>query len=272
MNKIVYTDDQNKIFYKMTDCGLAPMADALKIQISSSNVYNEMPFENRLIELLTAYDDALTARRSETLIRQAKLKSKMSFDDLTLSSERGFTPDTKKYIASLSWTYPGKVSNITVLGASGSGKTSLLCGIGYHCINQGMTVRYYKANQLLNDLLSNSVYKVRSLKSIIRRCKVLIIDDLGMNKASDEATNIFYDLLDERLNELPVLIGSQVNEEGLRACFTGKAQSDGIIRRLFHHSINIVLKGDPESAEASLHNMVLEEPTQTSSDEEAPHD
>ncbi len=135
-----------------------------------------------------------------------------------------------------------------------------------------MTVRYYKANQLLNDLLSNSVYKVRSLKSIIRRWKVLIIDDLGMNKASDEATNIFYDLLDERLNELPVLIGYQVNEEGLRACFTGKAQSDGIIRRLFHHSINVVLKGDPESAEASLHNMVLEEPTQTSSDKEVPHD
>ena len=75
--------------------GSKEAADALKIQICSSNVYNEMPFENRLIELLTAYDDALTARRSETLIRQAKLKSKMSFDDLTLSSERGFTPDTK---------------------------------------------------------------------------------------------------------------------------------------------------------------------------------
>ncbi len=115
--------------------GSKEAADALKIQICSSNVYNEMPFENRLIELLTAYDDALTARRSETLIRQAKLKSKMSFDDLTLSSERGFTPDTKKYIASIIWTYPGKVSNITVLGASSSGKNSLLCGIGYHCIN-----------------------------------------------------------------------------------------------------------------------------------------
>lgn len=76
--------------------GSKEAVDALKIQICSSNVYNEMPFENRLIELLTAYDDALTARRSETLIRQAKLKSKMSFDDLTLRSERGFTPDTKK--------------------------------------------------------------------------------------------------------------------------------------------------------------------------------
>lgn len=104
-------------------------------------------------------------------------------------------------------------------------------------------------------MLTDSIYKLRSLKSIIRHCQILIIDDVGMNKASEEASNVFYDLLDERVDELPVIIGSQVNEEGLKACFTGKAQADGILRRLFQKSINIILKGDPEDAEANNHGM-----------------
>lgn len=255
MNNDCYTKEQKKLFYMMSDCGLSAMSDAYKIQIDNSNVYSELSFDTRLTELLTAYNDALNTARTATLLRQAKLKSKLSFSDITVNSERGFDTEIARRISSLEWTRPGKISNITVLGASGSGKTSLLCGIGHHCISNGLSVRYYKAGALLKDLLSDSIYKVRSLKSIIRHCQVLIIDDVGMNKASEEASNVFYDLLDERVDEMPVIIGSQVNEEGLKACFTGKAQADGILRRLFQKSINIILKGDPEEAEANNHGL-----------------
>jgi DNA replication protein DnaC len=259
MNTECFTEEQKKLFYKLSDCGLAPISDALKIQIENSNIYNDLSFEERLAELITAYDDALTSQRTAALLKQSKLKSKLSFNDITVSNERGFNSDLARRISSLGWTRPGKISNITVLGASGTGKTTLLCGIGHHCICHGLSVRYYKAGQLLKDLLDSSLYKVRSLKSTIRRSKIIIIDDLGMNKASDEASNVFYDLLDERVNELPVIVGSQVNEEGLRACFTGKAQADGILRRLFQNSTNIVLKGDPEDAEAREHGIIEQE-------------
>ena len=259
MNTICFTDEQKKLFYKLSDWGLASMSEALKIQIENSNIYSSLSFEERFAELIQAYDDTLTAQKTETLLKRSKLKSKQSFNEITVSNERGFTSDMAKWISSLSWTHPGRISNITVLGASGTGKTTLLCGIGHHCISHGLSVRYYKAGQLLRDLLDSSIHKIRILKSNIRHSQIIIIDDLGMNKASDEASNALYDLLDERVNELPVIVGSQVNEEGLRACFTGKAQTDGILRRLFQNSINIILKGDPEEVEIKKHGVALQE-------------
>jgi DNA replication protein DnaC len=94
----------------------------------------------------------------------------------------------------------------------GSGKTHLAICIANHLLHQRhFEVRYIKAADILMEVKSTynrtSKEDEEDVLSRLLNTRVLIIDDLGVNKATEWSDEMFWAIFDRRLeNKLPVIV------------------------------------------------------------------
>lgn len=83
--------------------------------------------------------------------------------------------------------------NIAFIGPSGTGKTHLSIAIGINAISQGYSVLFTTVNQMLDEL-----YMARADNSVTKKLRkyinpdLLILDELGLNKLSQNNIDDFY--------------------------------------------------------------------------------
>jgi DNA replication protein DnaC len=94
----------------------------------------------------------------------------------------------------------------------GSGKTHLAICIANHLLHQRhLDLRYIKAAGILMEVRSTYNHTAKddeeSVMNRILNTKVLVIDDLGVNKATEWSDEIFWSIFDRRIeNHLPVIV------------------------------------------------------------------
>lgn len=122
----------------------------------------------------------------------------------------------------------------------GSGKTRLACSVGNALINEyGLQIRFTTTLNLLEAIKDtynkNSENTERKIGDELKRSEVLIIDDIGTEKASEWVNSIFLSLLDYRIsNNKPTIFTSNVAIEKLRL-------DDRIVDRIYKMAIEINL-------------------------------
>ena len=91
---------------------------------------------------------------------------------------------------------------LVMVGQVGSGRTHLLSAIGHECLNKGKRVRYEVAADLVDGLRSASFQEGREvydhLINIYRTVPVLLLDDIGLERATDFAIECLYTVIDVR--------------------------------------------------------------------------
>lgn len=91
--------------------------------------------------------------------------------------------------------------NVYLYGPCGVGKTHLLSAVLNELVNRNIEVRYFRITDLLNkikDLMVNSEPTASDdyMIELIKSKKVLLIDDLGAEKATDVVLEKLYTLFD----------------------------------------------------------------------------
>ena len=98
--------------------------------------------------------------------------------------------------------WDGRQSLVLAGAACGSGKTGLASALVRQCLERGVAARWLRVSDLLAELRSRQrpgAEHAEDLMAELRAAPVLMLDDLGAERATEFAVEHLLDLLDHRL-------------------------------------------------------------------------
>src|SRR6266852_6369200 len=127
--------------------------------------------------------------------------------------------------------------NALAFGLPGVGKSHAACAIGTALIEQGHSVLFRPAYQLVQELLAAKrdlvlPQKLRRLDSF----ELLILDDIGYVRQSPEEAEVLFTLIAERYERRSMLITSNLVFSDWERIFKDPMATAAAIDRLVHHA------------------------------------
>lgn len=195
-----------------------------------------------LYQLAQAESDERLVRRTEKLLRQAKLPRGKTLDEFEFSKQPGLSMTRMKELAEGECL--DNCENILFIGGPGTGKTHLSIALGREWCLRGRRVLYTTAAALMQELLISK--RDLSLNQFIKRLdryEALIIDDISYIPQTRDETDVLFVLLAERYETRSVIITSNLVFSQWDAIFKDPMTTKAAIDRLVHHSTILELVG-----------------------------
>jgi DNA replication protein DnaC len=193
-----------------------------------------------LLELLERECDARRQHRIARALRAAKLPLEKTLD--TFDRQRLPRPVDAQLAALLDGRFLDRRENVLAFGQPGSGKTHLLCALGYELIYADRQVLFRPCDLLVQDLLraKRELTLARLLKQW-SRFDALIIDDIGYVQHSREEMEVLFNLLAHRYERGSVLLTANLPFSRWEEIFKDPMTTAAAIDRLVHHSVVLEL-------------------------------
>lgn len=197
-----------------------------------------------LSELLSAQCSLNTERKITRLTKQAKLKfTDVYLDELDYTLYPSLKVNQVKQLAECSWVSTNK--NIIIIGATGTGKTSLACRLAQAVICNQQSVLFYRLSHLLLELVAaDKEGELMKLLKKLSRIDVLIIDDWGNALMDKNERHLLFELIECREQKGSLLITSQYPVSAWHETFGNETIADSVLDRIVHNSHKICLKGE----------------------------
>ncbi len=218
-------------------------AQALEQQREQLSTYAELNFEERLGLLLECERLNRDQTKIQRLKRQAKLRLNAQARQLIYRQGRGLRQTQMSELLTGSYLY--KHQNILITGPTGAGKTYVACAIAEQACERQHTVRYYRLSRLLDDLSSGKLdgsYQKQLLG--LSKKSLLIIDDWGMEKLSQEQARHLLEVLEDRYQESSTIVLSQLPVKEWYNMISNATIADALLDRLIDNSHRIELGGE----------------------------
>lgn len=145
--------------------------------------------------------------------------------------------------ASCQWI--AEKQNILISGPTGTGKTYLSCAFGHTACRNGYSTRYFRLNKLLNEIyIAKSIGTYPKLMTSLGKCKLLIIDDFGLNQLNNLEARELLEIIENRYLIGSNIIASQLPIAKWYETINDPTMADAIIDRIIHNSVIFQLEGD----------------------------
>ncbi|MGM0603096.1 MAG: ATP-binding protein [Bacillota bacterium] len=137
---------------------------------------------------------------------------------------------------------------LIIEGPIGSGKSYLLGCMANALIDRGIRFRYIVYSDLLQQIRStynedNPTTDEKKIINDVQNIPVLLIDDLGTEKASDFAASILYQIIDKRYREeRPIILSTNYSLKNLKNRFP--IMGERIFQRLLEMNEYVELAGN----------------------------
>lgn len=189
----------------------------------------------------------------EELCRQGRERRKKQEMDALFKSFGGEKPATEftfdKFDGILNFTALQKARafdpsrhNLFLYGPTGTGKTHLACALAREQLEHGMDVEFYKVPALMREFRRRMEPDEEEalLKQLIK-APVLVIDDLGVGKATEYVIEKLHEVIDGRQNEYRhgLVLTSNLSLNGIAETF-----KDRIADRLNGMCEQVKMEGD----------------------------
>jgi len=221
---------------------LTGIADALEEQRRTQNVA-ELSFEERLGLLVERQWLWRENRSLQTRLRLARLKVQAYVEDLDYRASRGLGRDVLEQMAAAEWVANRRCCLIT--GPAGSGKTYLACALAQQACRNGFRSLYFQAQKLFRDLATARCDgSLTRLLARITRAQLLVIDDLGLEKAGPDDYRDLLELIDDRHGTGATLITSQYPVTAWHDLIGNPTIADALLDRLVHGAYRIDFTGE----------------------------
>lgn len=121
-------------------------------------------------------------------------------------------------------------------GTFGTGKTHLAAAIAIDLMEQGRSVIFKTADDLLRDIKATFDETGRQEQRVVdklKNCDLLVIDDIGKEQATDWSTAQLYAIINDRYERMkPLIITTNFNETDLVAVESPKGVGEHRIRAI----------------------------------------
>ncbi len=184
-----------------------------------------------LAELLAAEVDARQIRRRERRMKEARFPRIKTLAGFDFDAAPAIPPATIATLADGSWIDRGEP--VVLLGDSGTGKTHLLIALGVAACEQGRSVRYLTAAQLVNELVEAADERHLS-RTVARygRLDLLLLDELGYLQLDTHGAELLFQVLTEREERASVAVASNAPFSEWTATFTDPRLAAAVVDRL----------------------------------------
>jgi len=231
------------LIQQLDTLGFSGFKAALQRQNEDAN-YIQLPFEERLYQLLEAEQSERRDKKIKRLLSQAKLKDRQaSLDIVEYSAKRGL--ERSQILSLASGEYISKGQNILITGATGVGKSFLAQALAKQAIFEGYTTRYYRVSRLLEEIkiarLEGSYTKALQKLS---RISLLILDDFGVTPLKPDELNDLFEVIEERTLSGSTIITAQLPVKEWHNYLGNATIADAMMDRLIYSAHRIEMKGE----------------------------
>jgi DNA replication protein DnaC len=224
--------------YEMKLNGMAEAYDEQRMQSALS----DLSFEERFAMLVERQwiwkENRALARR----LAHAKLKQPACIEDLDFRAKRGLKRAQINQLAGCDWvTYH---QNIVVTGPTGCGKTYIACALAQKACREGHRTLYFYAPKLFRALsMAHADGSIGKLLAKLARAQVLVVDDWGIPKITEQHYRDFLEILDDRQGLGATLMTSQFSVDDWHQTIPDPTVADAILDRIVHNAHRIELGG-----------------------------
>ena len=170
--------------------------------------------------------------------------------------------------SSSDWTRQAR--NLLLFGASGVGKTHLAAAIGHALTERNVRVRYGNTTALVQQLqLAREQLRLEDALHKLDKYPVLILDDFGYVKKSQQETQVLFELIAHRYERASLIITANQAFADWDQIFPDQMMTVAAVDRLVHHASIIEIGADSYRRKHALGQRVSEPattPTPSSAD------
>jgi DNA replication protein DnaC len=156
--------------------------------------------------------------------------------------ESSIPEPTQQALATLEWI--GRHENLVIAGPSGSGKSHFVEGLSHAAIEQDLRVAWFTLESL-TAAISKAKIDASVARTVARicRCDLIVVDDIGMLPAGQDAAEAFYRVVDAAYERRSVAVTSNIHPSGFDSIMP-KTLATATVDRLLHHAHLVLTKGD----------------------------
>jgi DNA replication protein DnaC len=167
-----------------------------------------------------------------------------------------------KTLDSFRWDWPKKINrlqiqdlfrlqfvhdkaNVILLGLVGLGKTHIATALGHAACQQGMSVLFANAIDVINTL--HSAQTKGSLKSELRKYtapSLLILDEVGYLPIDQRGADLLFQVISARYERGSIVLTTNKAFKQWSSIFNGDSTiTSAVLDRLLHHAETVVIEG-----------------------------
>jgi len=222
---------------------LSGMAEALGLQWSQPNTYDDISFDERISLMVDQEVTSRDGKRLKRLLNAARFKIMATLSDIDYTHPRGLMKAQVAALQTGDWLI--KKRNLLITGPTGCGKTYLACAMGNFACHQGTSVRYYRATRLFEMLtIAHGDGSYLKLINQLAKAEVLIIDDWGLEKLTLSQRNDLLEIMEDRHGSKSTIVTSQLPASKWHTYIADATLADAILDRLLHNAHKLELKGE----------------------------
>lgn len=198
-----------------------------------------------LTEEVAGRDRATRATRR----RAAGLPAGKTFE--TWSEDKSSIPaPTQSALRTLEWV--GRAENLAICGPSGTGKSHFCEAVAHAVIDAGMRVSWFSLETLTATMARAKVdASINRVVTKICRAELIVIDDIGMLPAGQDAAEAFYRVIDAAYERRSVAVTSNIHPSGFDTIMP-KSIATAAVDRLLHHAHLVATEGPSVRLEEAL--------------------
>jgi DNA replication protein DnaC len=149
---------------------------------------------------------------------------------------------TQNALTTLEWI--GRAENLAVAGPSGTGKSHFVEALAHAAIEADLRVAWFTLESLTAAFARAKVdASIARTVSRILRADLIVVDDIGMLPAGQDAAEAFYRIVDGAYEHRSLAVTSNIHPSGFDTLMP-KTLATATVDRLLHHAHLVQTSGD----------------------------